>query len=148
MNCNCNDCNCNKQADKTIVECLQDEMNKSGHISDDAVCLIAKKLNKPLAQVYGVLTFYSQFKRMPSAKYTIDVCTGTACFILGADSIVEKLKQKLGINVFEVTPDKKFGLFTVRCLGCCALAPVISINGKQYPKVKPEDIDKILAELD
>lgn len=142
------DCNCQKKIDKNIVEALQDEMNKNGFVSDQAVKNIAKNLGKFESDVYGVLTFYAQFKRQPSAKYTIEVCTGTACYILGAQMLVDVLKKKLGVELFQASSDNKYFLATVRCLGCCGEAPVLKINDKVYNKVTPQMLDEILKNLD
>lgn len=142
------DCNCKKDFDINIVEALQQEMTINGYVSDQAVRDIAKKLGKFEADVYGVLTFYAQFKRQPSAKYTIEVCTGTACYILGADLLVQVLKKKLGVDLFQATSDNKFYLATVRCLGCCGEAPVVKINDKIYNKVTTSMLDQILENLD
>ena len=136
-------CECNK-FDKTIIEALQEEMNKNGFVSDEAVLNISKQLNKPLSQVFGVLTFYAQFRRTQVAKYNIEVCTGTACFVLGANDILNKILSKLNLQVGQLSSDKKWQVNTCRCLGCCGLAPAITINGEVYGNLKPEDIDKII----
>ena len=139
-------CDC-KKFDKTIIEALQEEMNTSGYVSDDAVINISKTLNKPVSQIYGVLTFYTQFRRTKRAKYNIEVCTGTACFVLGANDVLNKLLQKLNVEVGKVSDDGKWAVNICRCLGCCGLAPAITINGEVYGKLKPEDIDKIIDEI-
>lgn len=136
-------CDCTK-FDKTIIEALQQEMDKNGYVSDEAVKQISKEINKPLAQVYGVLTFYAQFRRTKRAKYNIEVCTGTACFVLGANDVLDKILNKLNVKVGQMTPDEKWIVNTCRCLGCCGLAPAITINGEVYGKLKSEDIDKII----
>lgn len=136
-------CECEK-FDKTIIEALQEEMNKNGYVSDEAVEKISQKIKKPLSQVYGVLTFYAQFRRTQVAKYNIEVCTGTACFVLGANDVLDKILTKLNLQVGEMSKDKKWQVNTCRCLGCCGLAPAITINGEVYGNLKPEDIDKII----
>ena len=140
MDTHCKNCNC----DKNIIEALQQEMNINGYISDEAVIKISKQINKPVAQIYGVLTFYAQFRRTKRAKYNIEVCTGTACFVLGANVILNKILQKLNVTEGQISSDEKWIVNTCRCLGCCGLAPAITINGEVYGKLKPEDIDKIL----
>ena len=141
----CKDC---KIQDKTIVEALQDEMSQNGYISKESISEIAKRLNKPESEVYGVATFYSQFSFSPKAKYNICVCTGTTCFVLGADKIVEEIKHVIGVGENETTADGKWNLSTARCLGCCGLAPVMTINGKVYGNLKVADIRGLLESLE
>lgn len=133
---------------KTIIEYLQNEMNKNGYISEKAIDEISKKTGAPKSEIYGTASFYAQFKFTPRAKYTIKVCTGTACFILGGQTVLDVLKNKLGVKEFENTPDNKFCIETVRCLGCCGIAPVITINDEVYGNLSAHDIDKILSSLE
>ena len=144
----CKCCNNDYLDDRTIISALQDEMAKNGYVSVDAIKQISKELNKPVSEVYGVVTFYSQFSFKPRAKYTIDVCTGTACFILGGEEIVNALVEKLGVQPFENTPDGKFCVQTVRCIGCCGMAPVISINGKVYGNLTAKSTLEIIEGLE
>lgn len=131
-----------------IVEQLQAEMKKSGYISEKAISDIAIRLNKSESEVYGVATFYSQFKFQPNAKYLIEVCTGTTCFILGAGEILDGLKQRFNVAEHQNTPDNKFCISTVRCIGCCGEAPVVRINGKVYGKMTLDKVNAILDELE
>jgi NADH:ubiquinone oxidoreductase subunit E len=108
------------------------------------VKLIAKAINMPESEIFGIITFYSQFTLTPKAKYNIDVCLGTACFVLGANEIMEKILAKLGVKVGEMTKDGKWIVTSCRCLGCCGLAPAITINGEVYGKLKVEDVDGII----
>ena len=144
----CKCCKNENRDNKTIIAALQDEMNASGYISVDALKRISKELNKPISEVYGVVTFYSQFSFKPKAKYTIDVCTGTACFILGGEEIVNTLVEHLGVQPFENTKDGKFCVQTVRCIGCCGMAPVISINGKVYGNLTAKKALEIVQGLE
>lgn len=144
----CKCCKEERKDDVTIISELQEVMERDGYVSEDAIKEIAKNLNKPLSEVYGVATFYSQFSFKPKAKYTINVCTGTACFILGGQEIVDALKEKLGVDVFENTKDGKFCIQTVRCIGCCGMAPVISINGKVYGNLTTKKVLEIVESLD
>ena len=129
------------------IDELQLIMNEKGFISKEDVTNLAKKINKPISEIYGVLTFYSQFKMIPTVKYNIEICTGTACYILGAEKVIEAFKKELNVELFENTPDNMFRVSSVRCLGCCSLAPVVSINGKIYEKVKPEQVAEIIKKL-
>lgn len=132
----------------TIIDALQNEMEKNGYISETAMTSIANDFGVPASEVYGVATFYHQFKFKPSAKYLIEICTGTACFILGASDLLEGLKKRLNVGEFENTPDNKFCIATVRCLGCCGEAPVVRINGKIYGKVTLKKLNEILDGLE
>ncbi len=139
----CKDC---KNESLTIVEALQLQMDKYGYISKDSIKNIAKELKKSESEVYGVATFYSQFSFTPKAKYNICLCTGTTCFVLGADKILDELKHITGINEGQTSEDGKWNLSSARCLGCCGLAPVMTINGKVYGNLKVADIKGILEE--
>lgn len=143
---NCKDCE--KKESLTIVEALQLQMNKEGYISNESIARIARDLGKSESEVYGVATFYSQFSFTPKAKYNICVCTGTTCFVLGADKILEELKHVTGIGENETSADGKWNLSTARCLGCCGLAPVMTINGKVYGNLKVADIRSLLESLE
>ena len=106
---------------------------------------IADGLDVSLEEVYGVSTFYSQFSLTPKGKNHISVCLGTACYVKGADKILEKITQRLGIQPEECTEDGAFSLTACRCIGACGLAPVMTINEDVYGRLVPEDIDQILA---
>ena len=97
-----------------------------------------------LETLFGIITFYSQFSLSPKAKYNIDVCLGTACFVLGAQDVLDRILAKLGVKVGEMTKDGKWIVTSCRCLGCCGLAPAVTINGEVYGKLKPEDVDKLI----
>ena len=126
------------------MEVLQKTQGIYGFIPKPAVKRIAESLKVSENKVYGIITFYSQFTLTPKAKYNIDVCLGTACFVLGAQAVLDKILEKLGVKVGEMTKDGKWIVTSCRCLGCCGLAPAITINGEVYGKLKPEDVDKIL----
>lgn len=128
----------------SIMPVLQETQEIFGYIPEGAVKIIAEGLKMAESEIYGIITFYSQFTLTPKAKYNIDVCLGTACFVLGAQDIMDKILARLGVGVGQMTPDGKWIVTSCRCLGCCGLAPAITINGEVYGKLKPEDIDKIL----
>ena len=107
---------------------------------------IASKINVNVSKVYGVVTFYSFFTMEPKGEYIINICLGTACFVRGAQPILEKFEELLEIKNGQTTKDGKFTITSLRCVGACALAPVVQINGKTYGNVKLEDVPKILAE--
>ena len=107
---------------------------------------IARALNINVARVYGVVTFYSFFTMEPKGEYVISICLGTACFVRGSGQVLEKVEEFLKIKNGQTTPDNKFTITTLRCVGACALAPVMQINGKTYGNVKPDEVADILAE--
>ncbi len=127
-----------------VMEVLQKTQGIFGYIPEDSVKMIADALKIAESEVFGVITFYSQFTLTPRAKYNIDVCLGTACFVLGAQDVLDKILAKLGVRVGEITKDGKWIVTSCRCLGCCGLAPAITINGEVYGKLKVGDVDKII----
>ena len=127
-----------------VMEVLQKTQGIFGYIPEETVKMIADTLKIAESEVFGVITFYSQFSLTPKAKYNIDVCLGTACFVLGAQDVLDKILAKLGVRVGEMTKDGKWIVTSCRCLGCCGLAPAITINGEVYGKLKVEDVDKII----
>lgn len=132
----------------TIVDELQQVMKKNGHLTNDDIIHIANKLNVSNAQVYGVATFYSQFTFRQNAKYLIEVCDGTACFLLGSTEILHALEKRLNATPFQNTADNKFCIATVRCLGACAESPVMKINGTMYTHLSPKKAVSIIDELE
>ena len=106
---------------------------------------MAEGLNKPLEEVFGVATFYSQFSLTPKGRYNISICLGTACYVKGAAAVLDKVSAALGIQPEECTADGKFSLTACRCIGACGLAPVMTINDDVYGRLVPEEIDGILA---
>ena len=127
-----------------IMVVLQKTQNIFGYIPELAVSKIANALKMPESEIYGIISFYSFFTLTPKAKYNIDVCLGTACFLLGAQDILDRILGKLKVQVGEMSSDGKWIVTSCRCLGCCGLAPAITINGEVYGKLKPEDVDRIL----
>ncbi len=107
---------------------------------------VQQKIAKvPLEEVYGVSTFYSQFSLTPKGRNHISVCLGTACYVKGADKVLDRIQQKLGINPEECTEDGAFSLTACRCIGACGLAPVMTVNEDVYGRLEPEEVDSILA---
>ncbi|MDR1101607.1 MAG: NAD(P)H-dependent oxidoreductase subunit E [Clostridiales bacterium] len=127
-----------------LITTLHHAQELFGYIPEDVQNHIAHALNVPSSKVYGVVTFYSFFSTKPKGKYKISVCMGTACFVRGAAEVLETFKQELGIDVGGVTEDMQFSLDSIRCMGACGLAPVISVNGKVFGRVKPEDVRSIV----
>ena len=127
-----------------IMVVLQMTQKIFGYIPEKSVPKIAETLKMAESEIYGIISFYSFFTLTPKAKYNIDVCLGTACFVLGANDVLERILGKLKVSVGQMTPDGKWIVTSCRCLGCCGLAPAITINGEVYGKLKPEDVDRIL----
>lgn len=117
-----------------------------GYLPMNVQQFIADHLNINVSKVYGVVTFYSYFTMVPKGANVINVCLGTACFVKGSGKILEKIEEILHIHNGETTPDGKFTLTTLRCVGACGLAPVIQINDKTYGNVTEDQVESILME--
>jgi len=119
-----------------------------GYVPRNISMYLSQELNVPLAKIYEVLTFYNYFKLEPPAENTIQVCTGTACYLKGANKIVEEFKKVLGMKATEsYTEDRKYKIEEVRCIGCCGLAPVISVNEDIVGRITPEQVKDIVEKL-
>lgn len=129
-----------------LMMILSDIQNKFGYIDVEVQQIVADALNLPVSEVYGVVTFYSYFSLKPKGKYVIGICFGTACYVKGAQSLIEAFSNKLGIKEGQTTEDGMFTIDVLRCIGACGLAPVISVNGKIYPHVTIKDVDKIIED--
>lgn len=130
-----------------LIVILHECQSKLGYLPEPVQRVVARQLNIPASKVYGVVTFYSFFTMTPKGKYPISVCLGTACYVRGADKLLEEFKRVLGIDVGETTPDGKFSLDCLRCVGACGLAPVATIAEKVYGRLNPADIQKIVDEF-
>lgn len=115
-----------------------------GYIPEEVQEFIAEKIGIPVSKVYGVVSFYNFFSMEPKGKYPISVCTGTACYVRGAEKILEALQKELGIKLGGVTEDGLFSLDSLRCVGACGLAPVMLVGKEVHGKVKPEEVKKII----
>ncbi len=129
-----------------LIKGLQAVQAAEGYVSDESVSAIAEYFSVAPVEVEGVLTFYAQFKRVKPGKYKIAVCDGTACHIKGSPQIGGWIQNELGIKPGETDKDGLFSLETVACLGCCSLAPVMSVNGRVYGKLDRKAMAKILKE--
>lgn len=127
-----------------LMPVMHEAQNIYGYLPSEVQTVIAEQLNIPLAEVYGVATFYSQFSLQPKGKHQISVCLGTACYVKGSDKILEVLEKELKIKCGECTPDKKFSIDSCRCVGACGLAPVMIIDGEVYGKLSAGDVAGIL----
>jgi len=133
-----------KGAEGSLIPVLHGAQEIYDYLPIEVQKMVAQGLNVSLAEVYGVVSFYSQFTINPKGKYRISVCLGTACYVKGAGEILERIKTRLGIEEGECTPDRKFSLDATRCIGACGLAPVIMVNDDVYGRLTPNDIDEIL----
>jgi len=129
-----------------LIKGLQTVQGKEGYLSDEAILAVAEYFSIPPVEVEGVVSFYAQFKRTKPGKYQISVCDGTACHIKGSNMILDWISTDLGIADGETDKDGLFSLQTVACLGCCSLAPVMSINGRVFGKLDRKATVKILKE--
>jgi len=127
-----------------LINVLHKTQETFGYLPEEVQRVIAKELNISVANVYGVVTFYAFFTMKPKGKHKISVCLGTACYVRGADKVVDELKKELSINVGEVTTDGKFSLDCLRCVGACGLAPVVLVGDKVYGRVESKEIKGIL----
>jgi NADH:ubiquinone oxidoreductase subunit E len=119
-----------------------------GYVPRNVSMYLARELDIPLARIYEVLTFYNYFKLEPEADNTVQVCTGTACYLKGAGKIVEEFKRQLGINLDEAySADRKYKLEEVRCIGCCGLAPVLNVNSEVVGKLPLEQVSEIVRKI-
>lgn len=128
----------------TLITVLHRAQKIFGYLPREIQIYIANRLGIPLPEVYGVVSFYSLFSTKPRGKYTIEVCLGTACYVKGAEKILEKLKEELKIEPGEISEDGRFTIETTRCLGACSLAPIISIGDDVHGKVSPDQVNEIL----
>ena len=127
-----------------LMPVLHAAQNIYGYLPSEVQSVIAEELNIPLAEVYGVATFYSQFSLTPKGKHKISICLGPACYVKGSDKILEAVEHELRVRCGECTPDKKFSIESCRCVGACGLAPVMIIDGEVYGRLKPDDVKGIL----
>ena len=127
-----------------LIAVLHEAQELYGYLPVEAQEVISKHFNVPMTEIYGVITFYSQFSLKEKGECRIAVCMGTACYVKGSAPLLDRLKEKLGINVGECTADKKFSLEACRCIGACGLAPVLTINKDVYGRLEPKDVDRIL----
>ncbi|MBR4799526.1 MAG: NADH-quinone oxidoreductase subunit NuoE [Clostridia bacterium] len=135
----------NKDVQGGLIPVMQKAQELFGYLSFETMQLISDRLNIPVAEIYGVATFYALFSLQPKGDNVISVCTGTACYVKGAADVLNAVKSTLGIEPGETTEDGKFSIQDTRCLGCCGLAPVMTVNGEVFGRLTPADVPGILA---
>ena len=126
-----------------LIPVLHEVQDYFGYLPIEVQKVISDELHVPLAEIYGVVTFYARFSTQPKGKYAVSVCMGTACYVKGAGKILEKFENTLGIKAGEVTEDGMFSLDACRCIGACGLAPVSTVNGEVYGKLVQADVQTI-----
>lgn len=126
-----------------LIPLLQGIQESEGYLSQDAITRVAKSLRVPPSEIYGVLTFYSQFRTTPTGKNRVMVCRGTACHVKGGPRVLRAVKQALDLEEGESTPDLEYTLDTVACIGACALAPTMMINKETYGRLTPQKVPGI-----
>ena len=136
-----------KGKDKDTIKCLHEVQEAFGYIPKEFCGEISHALGVSESDLYGIITFYTQFTLTPKAKYNIDVCMGTACFVNGASDIVDEFEKSLGIKMGTSSSDGMYALTNTRCVGCCGLAPVVTINGEVYGKVTRAKVKEIIEKL-
>ena len=134
------------QEKSNLIQILNEVQEKYGYIPKQSQIEISNYLNIPMAEIYGVITFYSRFTLKPKGKYNISVCLGTACFVKGSQALLDRLKERLQIQEGETTPDGKFSIDATRCVGACGLAPVFTVNSEVYGKATVKKLDEVLDE--
>jgi NADP-reducing hydrogenase subunit HndA len=131
-----------------LINVLHKVQSTFGYLPAEIQEVVAYELNVPLAKVYGVVTFYSFFSMLPKGKHPISICTGTACYVRGAENVLTEFKKELKIDVGETTADGKFSISCLRCIGACGLAPVVMVGDKTYGRVSPEMVKDIIKEYE
>ena len=135
----------NKHDSSRLMAVMQEAQGIYGYLPIEVQQMIATGLGVSVEEVYGIATFYAQFALSPKGKYNISVCLGTACYVKGAQSLIDRLTEVLGIKAGECTADGKFSLEACRCIGACGLAPVLTVNEDVYGRLTDKDIDGIIA---
>lgn len=141
-------CDKYEQKKDNLIAILNEIQVKFGYVPKVSQMVVSEYLNIPMAEIYGVITFYSRFTLEPKGKYNISICLGTACFVKGSKEILERAKQRLHLEEGKTSDDGMFSLDTMRCVGACGLAPVFTINGEVYGKATVKKFDEVMDELE
>lgn len=132
----------------SVMPILQKAQEIYGYLPIEVQTMIAEKMDVPLEEIYGVSTFYSLFALTPKGKYNVSVCMGTACYVKGAEDVLNKICEVLGIQSEECTQDGKFSITECRCIGACGLAPVMTVNDDVYGRVSVSEVEDILSKYE
>jgi NADH-quinone oxidoreductase subunit E/NADP-reducing hydrogenase subunit HndA len=131
-----------------LINVLHKCQEHFGYLPAEIQEVVSQELVIPVAKIYGVVTFYSFFTMTPKGKHPISICMGTACYVRGAEKVLDEFKKELGLQVGQTTNDGKFSLSSLRCVGACGLAPVVMVGDKTYGRVAPDDVRNILKEYE
>ena len=134
-----------KGTEGALIPVLHEAQAIYGYLPYEVQKVISDGLDVPMAEIYGVVSFYTQFSIYPKGTYNVAVCLGTACYVKGSGDIIDKIKEKLGIEVGQCTDDGRFSLEATRCIGACGLAPVLTVNEDVYGRLTVDDVDDILS---
>ena len=132
--------------EQELINVLHKCQEHFGYLPAEIQEVVADELKMPVARVYGVVSFYSFFTMIPKGKHPISICMGTACYVRGAEKVLDEFKKELSIEVGQTTGDGKFSISSLRCVGACGLAPVVMVGEKTYGRVAPDDVKGILKE--
>ncbi|MFA6750806.1 MAG: NADH-quinone oxidoreductase subunit NuoE [Fermentimonas sp.] len=139
-------CNSFENEPRELINILHETQHEFGYLPAEVQDVIAHNLHVSVAQVYGVVTFYSYFSMIPKGEHPISICTGTACYVRGAEKVLEEFKKELNIKVGETTPDDKFSINCLRCVGACGLSPVVLVGERVFGRVSPDGVKSIIDE--
>ena len=134
----------NKGDKSQLIQMLNEVQDTFGYITKESQKALSEFLEMPMAEIYGVITFYSRFTTEPKGKYNIAVCLGTACFVKGSEQILDRVKELLGIDVGQTTEDGLFSIEATRCIGACGLAPVFTVNDEVYGKATVKMVEEVI----
>lgn len=137
-----------KEEKDNLIPILNEIQEKYGYIPKIAQMEVSKYLKIPMAEIFGVITFYSRFTLEPKGKYNISVCLGTACFVKGSQAILDRLKERLKLEEGKTSVDGKFSIDTTRCVGACGIAPVFTVNDEVYGHATVKKLDEVLEQLE
>jgi len=137
-----------KNDPQELINVLHKCQEHFGYLPAEVQEVVSNELVIPVAKIYGVVTFYSFFTMTPKGKHPISICMGTACYVRGAEKVLDEFKKELGLQVGQTSADGKFSLSSLRCVGACGLAPVVMVGDKTYGRVAPDDVRSILKEYD
>ena len=139
-------CAAHENRPEEIINILREVQSALGYLPAEVQERVAIEMQMPVAKIYGIVSFYSFFTMQPKGKHPIDICLGSACMAKGGDKLLEAFKRELGVEIGKCTPDGRFSLSTLRCVGSCAQAPVVMVGDKLYTKVTEGQIPTILGE--
>jgi len=138
----------NKEHDPNhLVKLLQEIQSELGYVPETAQRLIARKMNTPISHIYGILSFYNFFRLFPPGRHRVTVCLGTACYVKGSRNILKDITSRYELEPGQTTSDRRFSLDIVRCVGCCAIGPVMTVNDRVYGRMKRAKVKTVLREF-